>query len=466
MDGLALAALLGLTEDSDTAPAIIDSETVLTRGQLLLRASRRAAQISEMVPPDCRVGLMDSQDHHAFVNLLAGVLAGRSVAMVPQEPANDTQEAAAKARCAVLLNGDDLSAVNRPLNDDPLADPRLGVRAFGSPEAIVLYTSGTTSEPRGVRLSQRNVGANLTAMLRLTPSWTSEDRFGMVLALTHSFGLSMTFLSLARRAPIVLLGGGLPSRKTAETVEASRVTVLACVPYYLRLLGRRGLSIGDNFAPALHSIYLAGGGISDQELDAVLVQYNGERFLMYGFTEATARVAVRRSGDGAPPNSVGLPLPGTNVDIVSEDGDALPTGQQGRIRASSPSLMIGYLGSEPRVPGTAFTTTDLGRLDEFGNLFVTGREAEMLNFRGNRVSAVAVEARVMELEGVQDARLVPDARDEDAQCVLSLITTPGSDHHKLRREVLRVVVPRGMVREVEFVDHLGVTRSGKPLRRV
>jgi acyl-coenzyme A synthetase/AMP-(fatty) acid ligase len=288
----------------------------------------------------------------------------------------------------------------------------------------------------------------------------------MVLALTHSFGLSMTLLSLARRTPIVLLGGGLPSRAMAETVEAAQVTVLACVPYFLRLLGRRGLSIGDNFAPALHSMFLAGGGISDQELDAVLVHYNGERFLMYGFTEATARVAVRRGGDGAPPNSVGLPLPGTCVDIVAEGGDAVPVGDEGRIRVSSPSLMIGYLGAVPRTPGTAFTTTDLGRLDEFGNLFITGREAEMLNFRGNRVSAVAVEARVMELDGVQDARLVPDARDEDAQCVLSLITAPGSDRHWLRREVLRVVVPRGMVREVEFVDHLGVTRSGKPLRRV
>ena len=80
--------------------------------------------------------------------------------------------------------------------------------------------------------------------------------------------------------------------------------------------------------------------------------------------------------------------------------------------------------------------------------------------------AVAVEASVVGIDGIQDARLIPDARDEDAQCVLRVIANGGSNHGRLRREILRVVVPRGMVREVDFVDQLEFTRSGKPLRRV
>jgi acyl-coenzyme A synthetase/AMP-(fatty) acid ligase len=90
----------------------------------------------------------------------------------------------------------------------------------------------------------------------------------------------------------------------------------------------------------------------------------------------------------------------------------------------------------------------------------------MLNFRGNRISAVAVEANVVALDGVRDARLIPDSRDEDAQCALRVIASDDADRSRLRREILRVIAPRGLVRNVRFVERLEFTHSGKPSRRV
>jgi acyl-coenzyme A synthetase/AMP-(fatty) acid ligase len=174
---------------------------------------------------------------------------------------------------------------------------------------------------------------------------------------------------------------------------------------------------------------------------------------------------VRRRGDGAPADSVGLPVPGTHVDVVDELGAPLPLGEVGRIRVSSPGLMIGYLGQRPFSWPFRFADAILGRLGPAGDLFVTGREAEMHNFRGNRVSLVAVEARVSEVPGVLEARVQPDTAEEASACVLRVVLAPGADAVPARRLALAAVEPRGLVRDVQVVDQLETTRSGKAVRR-
>lgn len=127
--------------------------------------------------------------------------------------------------------------------------------------------------------------------------------------------------------------------------------------------------------------------------------------------------------------------------------------------------MIGYLGDEPRRPGDPITTTDLGHLDPAGNLYITGREAEMMNFRGNRVSLPAVEALIDGIDGVLQSRLRPDSREEDAPAELLIVAEPGAEQKPIRMAVLRTVAPKGLVRQITFVDHLPTTRSGKAIRR-
>jgi acyl-coenzyme A synthetase/AMP-(fatty) acid ligase len=442
----------------------------MTRGHVWEEATALARAIEVQVPPGHRIGLVDTRDALSIVGILAAFIAGRSVALLPVSGVNDPemQDFASDARCAAVLVGGLLESVTRPSPDDPLGllDPRLGLDPAGvaSPEVVVLYTSGTTRKPRGVRLSNKNVASNLSAMMRVTAPWTPSDRLGQILPVTHSFGLSMALLALARETPIVLLGDGPPSRGLATAFDVHGVTIFACVPYFLRLMSRRGLNLGSDCANFVSTLYFAGGGVSDADLLALLPDYCGNVYLMYGFTEATARVAVRRMGDGAAPDSVGLPLPGTYVDIVSADGTVQPPGSEGFIRASSPSLMIGYLGQVPRAPGSAFVTTDLGVTDACGNLSITGRDSEVMNFRGNRISVVSVEAAVIQIPGVLDARLKPDLHAEDAQCTLRVVAHADAHYGDLRRAITRTVTPKGLIREITFVEVLERTRSGKPIR--
>ena len=442
----------------------------MSRGEVWEWAATVAGAIQLRVPPGDRVGLVDTGDAASLVGILAAFVAGRSVALLPVSGVDDPQleTFGREARCtAVLVNGT-VEPATWPSPEDPrgLLDPTAGFAPTGlaSPEAVLLYTSGTTRRPRGVRLSSQNVASNLSAMMRFTEPWTPADRLGQILPLTHSFGLSMALLALAREVPIVMLGDGGPSRRLAAAFDLHGVTIFACVPYFLRLMSLRGLSLGGACARELRTLYFAGGGVSDPDLSGLLPDFGGEVYLMYGFTEATARVAVRRMGDGATPNSVGLPLPGTYVDIVSRHGVVQPPGGEGFIRVSSPCLMIGYLGQEPRIPGSPFVTTDLGVLDECGNLSITGRDSELMNFRGNRVSVVSVEATVILIPAVLDARLTPDSRDEDAQCSLRVVAQVDGSPEKIRREILRTVTPKGLIREITFVKELERTRSGKAHR--
>lgn len=463
MLGSPMSALLDLTAEPG-ATAIIDHGTRWTRGELAASATQLAFELERTVQADCRIGVRDTQDAWTIVNIIASLLSGRPLVLFSQDD-SEISDAAAMARCPVILAGSRWIPLSQELCEDPLLLPSYGTKKRGSPESVVLYTSGTTSRPRGVRLAAQSIASNLTAMDRFAPSWRDNDRFGMVLALNHSFGLSMTMLALRRKVPIVMLGGGVPSRATVLAAHDNRVTILACVPYYLRILRTRSLAVGRSFAPDLRTILFAGGGVSDRELGLLLEGFEGTYALMYGCTEAAARVAVRRSVDGAPEDSVGLPLPGCSVDIVDGAGQVAPVGEIGRIRISSPSLMLGYLGEAVREAGSSLITTDLGRVDEFGNLTVTGRQAEMLNFRGNRVSVVSVEAITVAIDGVRDARLIPESSDEDSPCCLQVVAAERADHKRIRREVLRVINPRGLISRVQFIDRLEFTRSGKPVRR-
>lgn len=430
---------------------------------VMTAARERAAVLTSLCGPDERLGLVDDRDDATLVDLLAGIFAGVPLALLGTGAVTDSaRELARRAQCAAILHGGETEEVE--YIPDAAASPRFRRSESDSPEAVVLFTSGTTGRPKGVRLSRANVLSNLTAMLRITDPWTPADRLGQVLTFSHSFGLSMALMAVARGTPIVLLPDGAPGRALSEAIDEHGVTIFACVPYFLRLMARRGISLGGESARSIHLLFLAGGGIADDEIDQLLPDLGGPLYLMYGFTETTARAAVRRHGDGAPTGSVGLPLPGTHIDIVSPEGAVLPIGVEGLVRATGPSLMIGYLGEPPRTPGTPVTTSDLGRLDDAGNLFITGREVEMMNFRGNRVSVVRIEAQAMRVDGVVDARAVPESRAEDAQCLLRVVLAEGAEMSGVRRGLIATIEPRGIIASVQRVESLPKTRSGKALR--
>ncbi|MGW4473975.1 AMP-binding protein [Nonomuraea sp. NPDC004354] len=248
--------------------------------------------------------------------------------------------------------------------------------------AVLLTTSGSTGNPKLVRLSHRAVMANARAIaqaLRLTPA----DVAPTSLPLHYSYGLSVLNSHLAAGATIVLTGASLLERPFWRQLAEHRCTSLAGVPYQYEMLRR--LRFDPAAHPALTTLTQAGGRLRP-ELVAEFATKVDRFFVMYGQTEATARIAV------LPPER----LP----DKLGSAGVALPGGalgvENGEIVYRGPNVMMGYATSAADLArgddlGGVLRTGDLGYVDEEGFLFVTGRVKRIAKVYGVRVNLDDVE---------------------------------------------------------------------------
>ena len=252
--------------------------------------------------------------------------------------------------------------------------------------ALLLTTSGSTGNPKLVRLSHEAVRANAEGIAdRL--GITADDVTPTTLPLFYTFGLSVLSSHLLRGATVVLERSGILQRDFWTAVNEHGVTTIAAVPYQYEMLRR--LRFDPARYPSLRTLTQAGGRLRTElvtDFAERMATVGGRLFVMYGQTEATARMAVlppERLADKL--GSVGLPLPGGSFSIV--DGEVVYTG---------PNTMLGYAETAADLArgddqGGVLFTGDLGRLDDEGFLFITGRLKRMGKVFGVRVNLDDVE---------------------------------------------------------------------------
>ena len=332
--------------------------------------------------------------------------------------------------------------------------------------AYILFTSGSTGEPKGVPISRDNLDA-FTAIL---PRWFADlDGDGPLTvfgAAPFSFDLSAADLFF------VLCGGHtLVSPDRADPADAIRLLKSAdaaiMTPTHLRLC-----LMDPDFSPAgcprLGCVYLCGETLDPAAAAKFLDRFPSPAMILlnaYGPTEATSAVsAVRitremtRSGDPLPVGEIG----NTTADIRIEDGEIVLTG---------PSVFGGYLGQIPAENGVPHThrTGDLGSIDG-GLLTCRGRADGQFKYKGYRIETGDVEAHLRALPGVRDGVLIP-RRTPDGRGILSLtvyvVPEDGWDPDPAAiRASLAARLPDYMVpKSVRFLDRLPVTPNGKTDRK-
>jgi long-chain acyl-CoA synthetase len=264
--------------------------------------------------------------------------------------------------------------------------------------AALLYTSGTTGEPKAVMLTHANllfVARQSGALRQIGPN----DRVYAVLPVSHVFGLASVFLgSLAYGAEVRFVPRFDPA-EAARALEEDSITVFQGVPtMYARLMelaDRRGWPL-----PAPRLRYLSSGGAPldvglKQRVEAMwgLPLHNG-----YGLTETAPTVATTRVENPAVDDSVGPALPEVELRVAEPaTGRALAVGEIGEIWVRGPGVMKGYYKAPEETaraitPEGWFKTGDLGRLDAHGNLYVVGRLKELIIRSGFNVYPPEVEA--------------------------------------------------------------------------
>jgi long-chain acyl-CoA synthetase len=254
--------------------------------------------------------------------------------------------------------------------------------------AILLTTSGSTGSAKLVRLSLANLQANadsITSYLEIT----TEHRAVTSLSMSYSYGLSVLNSHLLAGGVLLLTALSVVQRNYWDFIAQQQATSLAGVPYHYELMLR--LRLLENGLPSLRILTQAGGRLDPERISQVekISSRRGWRFfVMYGQTEATARIAYvpwhelpRKIG------SIGIAVPGGALSIDEKTGELLYSG---------PNVMLGYAENrEDLAKGDELRgqlrTGDLARVDEDGYHYIEGRLKRILKVYGNRISLDEIE---------------------------------------------------------------------------
>ncbi|HEX8204062.1 MAG TPA: MFS transporter, partial [Isosphaeraceae bacterium] len=260
--------------------------------------------------------------------------------------------------------------------------------------ATVIFSSGSTGEPKGVVLSHFNIDSNveaITQVFRVRPT----DRLLGILPLFHSFGYTSLWLAGNRGMGSVLHANPLDADAVGALAARYRATILLATPTFLQLYLRR-------IAPAQFGslrLVIAGAEKLGPGVAEAFEDHFGLRPLEgYGMTECSPVVAVstldyRAPGffqPGARRGTVGQPLPGVSVRVVDPETDEpLEPGREGMLLVQGPNVMRGYLGRADLTAAALrdgwYVTGDIGRIDEDGFLAITGRLSRFSKIGGEMV---------------------------------------------------------------------------------
>ena len=254
--------------------------------------------------------------------------------------------------------------------------------------ALILPTSGSTGNPRLVRLSYGNLASNaaqIVSALEMEP----DERWLCSLPFHYVFGLSVVNSALEVGATLVLGDKTVMQQGFWQTCREQRVTALPAIPSQLKLMrnvGHSRASLGP-----IRKIAISGGAMEPAVrhwLADEMVAHGMKVYSMYGMTEAAGRIAVLPPDEFARfPTSVGRAV----------NGGALRIGLDGEIEYAGPNVMMGYADSRAHLSlgdelGNVLRTGDLGNLDEAGRLYLTGRRNRICKLFGTRIDLNDIEA--------------------------------------------------------------------------
>jgi amino acid adenylation domain-containing protein len=338
--------------------------------------------------------------------------------------------------------------------------------------AAIIYTSGTTSTPKGVALSHRNMTAASRSILEYL-QLDANDTVLSVLPLSFDYGLYQLLLTIQAGGTLVLRDGfGFPF-EIAQAIAAMRVTVLPCVPTMMAVLLRlrktdsldlssvrkitnTGAALPAAFVPRLQEIFP-----------------NSRMYSMYGLTECKRVSWLPPEEIGKRPDSVGRPMPNTEVYVVDKDGRWHARDAVGELVVRGSNVMCGYYRDPEATdralrPGLhpwerALFTGDLFRIDTEGYLYFLGRKDQIFKSRGERVSPREIEVVLYAIPGVTAARVTPVPDEVLGNSIRAELVCDDPDVSvtSIMAHCRQHLETRLVPDHIEIVDRLPVSASGK-----
>ncbi|MFS3126789.1 class I adenylate-forming enzyme family protein [Nocardioides sp. Bht2] len=480
------------------AEALIDGSQRWTYAALDAEVDRYAAALlAGGVTPSDLVGVLGRNHARYLIELLAIARIGAvSVPLNWRLHATEQSWILSQAGIGVLLFDDDfaddaavlhaeaglrISIANgkRALGggariDDLLAELPDRVRvpdATKSPEDLhrLLYTSGTTSRPKGVMHSYGNIAANhLGQMLEL--ELTPADRILISAPLFHVSGLEAPGLATLVAGGTIVLCETFKPDEIAEVVSREQITGLVLAAQIL--FGIMELDRMDDLASIR---YLLFAGVAPAVRRRVKELLPRVRLVdTYGMTELTNGCCYMDAAhEQEKVGSLGVPLPLMQLRIVDGDFNEVEPGVQGEIIVRGAKVSPGYWRDEATTAASRrdgwFLTGDVGYLDDDGYLWFVDRRTDLIKSGGENVATAEVERVLAALDGVAEVAVigVPDPRwDEVPKAFVTLAAEADLDAQAIRQHCLANLAKFKVPRDIEIVDSLPRNDSGKVLKRV
>jgi len=459
------------------ATAHISDDRTLTYGELRSRSDSLACYLTQRFGDDRRpIAVLGHREPEMLIAFLGAVKSGRPyVPLDTALPPQRIDKILVSARAALVLTPKDIlqfSALQ-------VCDPAVGVR--GDEPFYILFTSGSTGEPKGVIITLACLEHFITWML-------AEQRFtelGEVFLnqAPFSFDLSVMdlYCSLATGGTLFSISRDLIAnpKQLYRALTNSGVTTWVSTPSFAQMcLVEEKFS--EAMLPRLRRFLFCGETLTPQTAAQLLERFPpAEVWNSYGPTEATvATTSIRIDApvlEQYSPLPVGRPMPGSEILIVDGNREVLPPNQRGEIVIAGPNVSPGYL-ARPDLTADAFfqyhdqrayRTGDFGRFRD-DLLFFEGRMDEQIKVSGYRIELGDVEANLRALATVRDAVVIPVIKDGAAQSLAAFVVLAARDEASdfnlsqgLRKQLSERLPEYMLPRKFVFLDAFPMTPNGK-----
>jgi len=335
--------------------------------------------------------------------------------------------------------------------------------------AVIIYTSGTTDNPKGVMLTYENLFSNVTSWFEVIEQG-SQDTILISLPLFHIFGLTLTLLTTFYTGGRCVILSRFTPEEAIELIHMYKITIFPGVPtMFAQILNLQDLDVSK--LNSLRFCISGGAPMPEKILNAFHKRFKVPVLEGYGLTETSPLIAINPYGKQKI-GSVGLPVPGIEVKVIDDNGVEVKTGKVGEIVVRGKNIMKGYY-KMPDITGKAiqdgwFYTGDLGKTDEEGYIYIVDRKKDLIITGGYNVFPKEVEKVILSKPEVSETAVIgiPDPiKGEIIKAFVVLKEGAGCDEQEIIRYCKERIAPFKCPKIVEIVRNLPKNATGKILKK-
>ena len=466
--------------------AIVDDRGEVSFSQLRAAGSIMLGHINRSRRSTERIGILIPQSAGCAIAFLAARLSNRVAVMLnfllkPAELVDICRDAQLEVVISITYFKEHKEALAQAGLEVMLMDqlsfrripwPRRRPQRKPDDVAVILHTSGTSSSPKGVMLTNENLDSNAHAAIAHA-HFNQQMTFLGVLPMFHALGLMATCLiPLSLGCKVIYIARFNPSA-VVDAVRKHQVQVLVAVPTMYALLAHSKAASREALASVKYAI--SGG----EPLPVALIGEYQDRFGIpllegFGLTETSPMVSFNvpwawKAG------SVGRPISGVEIKIVDDQGNEISDGGSGELWVRGPNVMKGYFNrpqetAEVLTPDGWFKTGDIARRDSEGFLYITGRKKELIIMGGEKIVPAQIEEVLRKFPGVVLAAVIGVKDPQRGEAPVAFIQWNPDVPCKPTPQELRAFVCRSLAaykapREFYYVDEMPRTPTGKISKR-